>query len=105
MEGDSFLSGELPNRPIFSASPAYVVDEGSIFGSGSLKPPFYEVGSITTVYCNSWFNLELETKQIRTGLVKGHTQPCEDTVSNDQFMTWIIAHLKQNGFDTSTIKP
>jgi glucan phosphoethanolaminetransferase (alkaline phosphatase superfamily) len=105
MEGDSFLQGELKNRPIFSAIVGNVEIEDKLIVSESMKPPFYQFGSIGVVYCNSWFTLNLGTNQVNTGLIEGHTQPCEDTVSNDQFMNWIIAHLQENGFDTSTIKP
>jgi hypothetical protein len=104
MHGESFLRGELPNHPIFSTSLGNVQSGETVLKPESLKPPFYQFGAISVVYCNSWLTLHLETNQINTGLIEGHTQPCSaDTVSKDQIITWIIEHLKENGFDTSTI--
>jgi hypothetical protein len=104
MHGESFLRGELPNHPIFSTSLGNVQSGETVLKPESLKPPFYQFGAISVVYCNSWLTLHLEKNQINTGLVEGHTQPCRsDIVSSDQIITWIIEHLKENRFDTSTI--
>jgi len=103
MEGSSFLSTELNNRPIFSAGVDLVGNETAAVRTKPLEPPFYQFGSIIAVYCNSWFSLELNTHIIDSGLVEGYTRPCEKNVSNEQFMAWIIQHLDENGFDTSSL--
>ncbi len=103
MEGSSFLSTELTNRPIFSAGVDLVGNETAAVRTKPLEPPFYQFGSIIAVYCNSWFSLELNTHIIDSGLVEGYTRPCEKNVSNEQFMAWIIQHLDENGFDTSSL--
>lgn len=105
MEGDSFLSGEIPDRPIFSASPGNFVGEGTTFTPDMIKPPFYELGSVTAVFCNSWFSINLEDKVSSRGVIDDYAYPCEVSPSNNQFKNWIVGHLKENGFDTSTINP
>jgi arylsulfatase A-like enzyme len=104
MQGDSFLLGELPDRPIFSASPDKEELAAESFGLETPKPPFYQFGSISVVYCDSWLTLQLESNQYQAGLVGGLPQTCnQNPVSDDQLLAWIIQHLKETGFDTSKI--
>jgi hypothetical protein len=104
MNGDSFLSGELQNRPIFSFEVGDVeLGKGMLIGY--IGPPFYQFGIINVVYCNYWFKFNLSNITYETGLVGEHTQPCnQNLISNDQFISWIIGHLKKFNFDTSKIE-
>jgi hypothetical protein len=106
MAGDSFLSGELRNRPIYSARVGNVeINTDSNIIAESVKPPFYQFYSISVVYCNSWFELQLVSLKYQVGQVEGYPQPCpQNMILNDQFTTWIIGHLKENGFDPSKIE-
>ena len=79
MRGDSFLSSDLPQRPIFSASMGEVSIEDELMVVSALKPPYYQFGTVSVVYCNSWFTLQLDSNQVHTGRVNGHFQPCDKT--------------------------
>ncbi len=110
MEGHSLL-GTHPDtvRPIYSASRP----PGTAFARGpfwqldqeQLEAPFYSLGVVTMILCNSWFRFDLGKGTLTSGLVRGHTQPCSEKPSPgiDEARNIIVRHLEDNGFDTSSL--
>ena len=110
MEGQSLLGGiPVPNRPIFSAGrpPGTAFARGQFWqlDQAQLKPPFYSLGVVSMIICNTWFRYDLGKGTLSTGLVHGHTGSCSDSPSpgKDEARRIILKHLEDNGFDTSSL--
>jgi arylsulfatase A-like enzyme len=108
MEGQSILPANLPNRPIFGFSVTgtdKAIDPRGGIDNGIIKPPFYQFGLITVVYCNQWYSLDLEKFQWKSGNVEGSTAVCDSkgSLSDKQIYGLMIDQLKGNGFDTSSL--
>jgi hypothetical protein len=110
MTGQSLIQGEPPvTRPIFSAYPGLTThtDNGrKVIDTVNLKPPFYQFGTIGMVICQKWFSLDTTTLAWQSSNIDAYPTPCKaDILPNDQQAQQImIAQLKKNGFDTSTLE-
>lgn len=110
MDGQSLL-GAPPDetRPIYSASrpPGTAFARGQFWqlDQEQLEPPFYSLGVVTMITCNTWFRFDLGKGTLSTGLVIGHTEPCSDAPSpgKEGARRMILKHLEDNGFDTSSL--
>ena len=81
MEGVSLLAGDPPaERPVFNtAANSGVVDfETGLVDSSRSKPPFYSLGRLNATIANRTFALDLNTGNVATGVVAGHTQPLDE---------------------------
>lgn len=110
MEGQSLLAGmPSPNRPIFSAGrpPGTAFAQGQFWQLDQLqlKPPFYSLGVVSMIICNTWFRYDLGKGTLSAGLVVGHTAPCSDSPSpeKEEARRSMLKHLADNGFDTSSL--
>jgi len=110
MEGQSLLVGKpAPNRPIFSGGrpPGTAFARGQFWqlDQAQLEPPFYSLGVVSMISCNTWFRFDLGKGTLSTGLVIGHTEPCSDSPSpgKEDARAIILKHLEDNGFDTSSL--
>lgn len=109
MRGTSLIAGELEQRPIFGAS---IVNEETdpdkpiVVDRPNIQPPFYQFGTITLIYCQKWYKLNLTTRGWDTGAVEGSTSVCpqDSNITEEQAFQWIVEHLEQNDFDVSTLK-
>ena len=109
MEGQSLLQG-IPQRPIIGTS---IKEEGVDFAksgkqsthdpSGSLS--FLQSKYISLVYCQYWYQLDIQNGQLNSGTVAGYASPCPDSEipSDELVLDWIAAHLAEYGYDTSGI--
>jgi glucan phosphoethanolaminetransferase (alkaline phosphatase superfamily) len=107
MGGESLISGDLDHRAIISAN--LIKGENSnnnqTVNWEELPAPFYQFGDITLIFCQKWFKLDLTHLLRQTGNIEGSTAVCPPGVeiTEDQAFQWIVAHLKENGFDVSNL--
>jgi len=111
MEGQSLIKGQLPNRPIFSAFANvenFTTDaEGQTSSDVQLlKPPFYQFGAISMIYCDKYYKLKLTDFSLDFGQVGGSTAQCaaSEQISQEKAIELISGHLKQHGFDIAQLQ-
>ncbi|HZW04657.1 MAG TPA: sulfatase [Anaerolineaceae bacterium] len=104
MQGASLLQGEPDQRPIFGFL-THKYSDGRLIDE-QIKPPFYQFDSISTVYCNRWYRLNLETRAMDSGEVTGYTSACveADALSAEEVLERMIAHLAESGFETRALQ-
>ena len=103
MEGVSLLAGDPPaERPVFNtAANSGVVDfETGLVDSSRSKPPFYSLGRLTATIANRTFALDLNTGNVATGVVAGHTQPLGEGQgpSLAEAREILFRHLEASGY-------
>jgi hypothetical protein len=109
MKGQSLLRLSETQRPVFAfrsygggtSNGLVVIDPEKI------KPPFYQFGSISMVYCHQFFSFSLYTEDWSSSEVEDYGAPCQDTelLSDQDAYKLILDHLQETGFDTSTLTP
>ena len=109
MEGQSLLKGEPGrNRLIFSTGAAYIKEINGIFmvDPEQRKPPFYQLGFLGIVDCQAWYRYDLIHHVWSSGLVIGHTSPCQtgQLLSPEQISNALLNHLAARGFDISSLQ-
>jgi hypothetical protein len=104
MAGDSLLEGMEEQRPVYSFGIGDV-EATNVIIADALKPPFYQFGYMTTVYCNRWYRLNLVDFSLGKGTVKSYTSDCSQSQKTDkEILQLMINHLKENDFDTATLE-
>jgi arylsulfatase A-like enzyme len=102
MDGASILDGNPGNRPIFGVS----TGEGQIKSgrqvASAVKPPFYQFGYISVVYCDHWYRLGLMQPGWKTGQVAGSSAVCPG-VADATVYGWMHDRLEKDGFDVSSL--
>jgi arylsulfatase A-like enzyme len=107
MRGQSLIAGELDQRQIFGAN--LIKGENPninwVVNWEELPAPFYQFGDITLIYCQKWFRLDLTNMSWESGNVEGSTSACQpdSEITDEKAFQWIVEHLKENGFDVSTL--
>lgn len=109
MRGTSLIAGELEQRPIFGVNDVErEKDENNIFSVNwdNVSPPFYQFGGMSVIYCQKWYRLNLTDLSWDTGDVDGATSSCPPggDITDEQAFHWIVEHLRENGFDVSTLE-
>ena len=108
MRGTSLITGDLEQRPIISTS---IINEETdpnkpiVVDWTKAVAPFYQFGDIAVIYCQQWFELDLLTLRWERGMVEGSTSVCpsDREVTDQQVFQWMVEHLRENGFDISTL--
>jgi hypothetical protein len=109
MRGDSLIAGEMEQRPIFGVNDVEKEkDEYNIFSVNwdNVSPPFYQFGGMSLIYCEKWYLLNLTDLLWETGNVEGSTSTCApgSEITDEQAFQWIVEHLRENGFDVSSLE-
>ncbi|MHC1785124.1 MAG: sulfatase-like hydrolase/transferase [Anaerolineaceae bacterium] len=106
MEGDSLLQGELPERVIFGVGVPNEIRDTGFVAKEYMKPPFYQFGYISVVYCSSWYRFSFEDYQMMSGEIQGYINPCpqEDKVTEQKVYEWMNQHLNDKGFEVDLQK-
>ena len=104
MAGTSSLRIEPENRPIFSGGADIEELVSSSAVAEVVHPPFYQFGYVSMVYCDTWYRLDLSAYELTSGQVSGHNDGCEDSITREQALGWMIQHLKEGGFDVSELE-
>ena len=108
MSGKSLIAGELDQRPIFGV---YAVKQeldpnsGMVVNWEEVTAPFYQFGNITLIYCQKWRKLDLTNLGWESGEVEGSSTNCPpgSEITDEQAFQWIAEHLRENGFDISSL--
>jgi hypothetical protein len=108
MKGTSLLTLNPPHRPIISVGPSPSVrgDEGWTLDLSQIRPPFYDLGRITLISCQKWYRLDFYAEEWTSGDIEKSTATCSEneTLTAKGALQVMIDHLRQNGYDTSTIQ-
>jgi hypothetical protein len=103
-------SGGESLRPIFSieriSGLRHARKGGRELDKRSAGPPFFAMKIIIVVFCNKNYYLYLERNQLVVSSIEGHTSPCDskDIPDSKRIGRLIIAYLKENGYDVSSIR-
>ena len=110
MSGNSLIAGKLEQRPIFGVNSVTAAEQQEVNGfwainKKNVKEPFYQFSGITMVYCQKWYELDLDNISWESGNVEGSTSVCQpdSEITDEQAFLWIVDHLKANDFDVSTL--
>ena len=101
------LIGKDPNheRIIFAADRIHgtgVVARRQITPS-HIVPPFFSLGSVSLVQCDTVIEFQLLKNVALVSKVKGHSRPCADGPSPAEAMQQIVDHLDRYDYDTSLL--
>ncbi len=94
MEGRTLLVEDLDAvRPVFST--LGVEEQDRDWG-----PPIWGMEEMAMTVCQRWYRLTLNTEELVTGEIAGHTRPCPEDVlpSPDEAREMIARHLEERGF-------
>lgn len=109
MRGQSLIAGVLEQRPIFGVNDVEKTeDENNIFSVDwdQVSPPFYHFGGMSLIYCDKWYRLNLAELTWESEPVERSTATCaaDEDITDEQAFHWIVEHLRENGFDVSTLE-
>lgn len=79
---------------------------GRGYDTQRMGPPFFAIKSVGVIYCNKTFELYLERSRLVVSTIEGHTSPCDsmDIPNPKEIGQSIIDHLRENGYDVSSIR-
>lgn len=109
MHGISLLDGDPEQRPVFGfgvGSNAANLEGHWMIDETKVKAPFYQFQTVTMEYCQNWYELNLDTGEMKTGRVLRSTADCpqEDLPDSALAIQWIADHLEAYGFDVSQLR-
>jgi len=111
LSGRSLLSqGEPPvDRYILAASTtgelvAVTESRGWALSEDKIAPPFYQLGYVSLIVCNRWYELYFIHPRLLYGEVQGHTAPCDanNLPTTDYAKSIILNHLADNDYNVSS---
>ena len=106
MRGQSLTAKDPnPGRTIFTVDRIHghgVVVRSRIIPS-HIVPPFFSLGSVSLIRCDTAFEFQLRKNVIFVSKVKGHTRPCRDGPSPAEAMQQIVDHLERYDYDISLL--
>ncbi len=107
MEGKSLLVPGIDRlRPIISVSVSGIkVMETGWQEKTNPSPPFYGLGFVSVDICHKSYRLNLKNNVFSVSEIIGHTAPCDNSEmpDNAQVKYYIVNHLRENGYDVSSI--
>ncbi len=105
MPGQSLLSATYQSHPIFTAKiPRSTKDPttGKVVYPES-EAPFYQFGRMSVVWCDQWFEIDLNELTLSSGQVPSYDTSCARRINKPEAVDLIIQHMKAHGFDTSSL--
>ena len=106
MMGQSLIARDPnPERTIFTADRIHGlgVVAGRQITPSHIVPPFFSLGSVSVIRCDTVFELRLRRNVIIVSKIKGHTRPCPDGPSPAEALQQIVDHLDRYNYDTSLL--
>ena len=107
MEGESLLSRDDSQiqSPIISFYGHDEMNWNQNFDYYKVFPPFYQFDEVYLIYCQNWFQLNLDTNVITSGVITDYKNPCSDEslLSNEEAFKIMKDHLHSKHFDTSSL--
>jgi hypothetical protein len=108
MDGTSLL-GEPPreDRLIFAAFNAPNERTNGNFSVINYGPPYYALGKVSVIQCTHWWQLNLNTGELKDRQLENKVSPCVnqilDPLTNESAPGEIQHHLRSMGYDTSQL--
>lgn len=111
MCGESLLNGDLPDRNIYGTGARTILGEEMMTGEWlinpqRLSPPFYQLGAVSLIDCQRWYELDLVNMSLKSGDATGHTAPCpeSDLLTLEQAYELLLAFMRENNYDISSLE-
>ncbi len=107
MRGQSLVKAGYQSHPIFTAKiPKSSKDPatGKVEYPES-KAPFFQFGRISVVWCDQWFEVDLNELTLSSGQVVSYDTRCSARISKAEAIDMIINHMEEHGFDTASLIP
>jgi arylsulfatase A-like enzyme len=111
MSGQSLLGAEPGKRYIFAPGATGEQVEENALGifqtvPERIKPPFYQVGLLSIIDCQKWYELNLVHMTLSAGVTEGHSAPCPDNevITAQQAYDLLLEYLAVNGYDTTSLQ-
>jgi hypothetical protein len=103
MEGGSLLGQDLGSRPIIAFGANLIQPNETNLVVENTRPPFYQLGYISLVVCDRYYQLNLLPEQWSVSFVNQSTVNCKDDLNlpEEQAFSFLRDHLKSNEFDVS----
>ncbi len=107
MAGQTLLQPLDPDRLIFIAA---IPDSSKDPETGKVtypesKPPYYQFGKMTLIRCDHYYHLNFLKRKFTDAQVPGFIGECPDAaLSRSEAFDLILSHLREYGFDTSTLE-
>lgn len=109
MSGLSLLGGNVAQRYIYGVGAGHI--ERSEAGRWHItpeqnKPPFYQIGRVSIIDCQRWYELNLLQLSFNSGDIVRHSAPC----TADQILTpqaaydLLLQYLREHEFDVGSIE-
>jgi arylsulfatase A-like enzyme len=109
MNGQSLLGGDILHRYIYGAGAGHV--ERSTEGRWQINPewmlpPFYQIGVVSVVDCQRWYELNLLEMSLSSGEVAGHSAPCpvQELINTEQAFDLLLVYLQDHGFEVDSLE-
>jgi arylsulfatase A-like enzyme len=110
MEGRSILTHDLPvTQRIFSANVGDEMmlneEQSWIVDASRISPPFYQLGSLNLIVCNTWFSMDLREPRLTYGDIEGSTAVCDaaEIPSPLEAEKLLVQHLIDQNYDVTTL--
>jgi len=108
MEGVTLLGNQITDRTsLFGFSE--VVKQGSKVGSLKVSrlvgagPPLYGLQTFVEINCSDWFELDILTNEISSGLTDAPGSNCQSKKSHEDARASILEFLSKSGFKSSDL--
>ncbi|HSQ17937.1 MAG TPA: sulfatase/phosphatase domain-containing protein, partial [Anaerolineales bacterium] len=109
MSGQSLLGGNISSRLIYGVGAGHLARsaEGRWQITPELRqPPFFQVGAVSVLDCQAWYELSLVKLSFTTGEAVGHSAPCpeESLITANQAYAYLIEYLKEHGYAVDSLE-
>ena len=111
MSGESLPGGDPGKRYIYASGARTFLGEEMITGEWMidperLAPPFYQLGAVSLVDCQRWYELDLANMSLTSGDAAGHTASCpqSELLTLEQAYDLLLAFMRENKYDISSLE-
>jgi arylsulfatase A-like enzyme len=103
MSGQSLLGGNIISHLIYGVGAGHLARSAD--GRWQItpelrRPPFFQVGAVSVLDCQVWYELSLVKLSFTTGEVIGHSSPCPsaDLITAQQAYDLLLVYLQEYGY-------
>lgn len=99
MQGNSLLDDSFGERFIINTGVGNVdLEEGAIVKE-SIKPPYFQFGYISSIFCGKWYRIKLPEGKQSSGVIISATNNCSDYPDDTFVYEYLKGKLKDFKFD------